>query len=1180
MTKKAVSFVCFALVLGGASCVSEQDEAQRAADIITTRTVGLAYLEENRLEEAEAEFLKLIELAEDEALGYANLGLVYLRMNRYEDAELRLREALALQSDDPNIHLLLAEVFKVTDRAETAIEQLEISLQQAPDHVKTLYSLATVHGDLGSDQGRADAESYLSILVGAVPANIAARLQLAEILVRNGKADSALIHLEQTQQQVPDIPTEAIAYFNDAVDLLRLGRVEEALPSTVIVHNFLKVTPRYQQGLLELQGPGGASVGFPIITFTQNVTPTAQDPEAVLAALRFTDATVASGLDVVVAASGDLAVDADDGARVAVGDYDGDGDQDMFVSSSVPGSSQATNYLFRNEFGRFEDVLSDAGVRRDAGGAGARFADYDNDGLLDLLILGPDGIALFRNEGEGELRDVNREAGLSDAVNSLSALFVDLDHDGDLDLLLGNATRNSLFRNNLDGTFTERAAAMGLVGGATASSDLAMADFDEDGDVDLIVVNDDEPSALYTNLRQGRFEDVAQARGLEGSPGFSVVAVGDFDNDGFSDLFLAGGSEPTHALYRNVGDGSFEPSRLPAGAERVLAAIDGADADFLDFDNDGHLDLVLVGEPREAGGRGVVLLRNDGGAGFEDHSDLMPSDLTVARSVALVDYNEDGDIDLLVGEASGSVRLLRNDGGNANRYLKIQLVGLAAGSGKNNHFGVGAKLEVRAGDLYQTKTVISPMNHFGLGARLKADVVRIVWTNGVPQNLFFPGSDQDLVEQQILKGSCGFLYAWNGEEYEFVKDMVWRSALGMPMGIMAGRETYAPSEPSREYLRIPGDALVARDGLYSVQITEELWETLYLDEVRLIAVDHPDSIEVFVDEKFVPTSAPEQPLEVHQVARMRMPIAATDERGTNLLPALRDKDDAYVSNLRPARYQGVTEMHDLIVDLGGELDVAETVLLFLDGWIFPTDASINVAVSQSQVIEVVPPFVQVRDASGRWVTVIENMSFPMGKDKTVVLDLTGKFLTDDHRVRIRTNMQIYWDRAFFTTDPPDSPMQLSALQPISADLHYRGFSRLYRKGGRYGPHWFDYGDVSTDSKWIDLEGYYTRYGDVSELLWDADSKYVILNAGDEVSVTFDATLPPQLPRGWTRDFLIYSTGWLKDGDLNTATGQTVEPLPFHGMSQYPYGPEESYPSDTDHLQYLRQFNTRKVTARK
>ena len=612
----------------------------------------------------------------------------------------------------------------------------------------------------------------------------------------------------------------------------------------------------------------------------------------------------------------------------------------------------------------------------------------------------------------------------------------------------------------------------------------------------------------------------------------------------------------------------------------TLQSVSGLDALFFDFDNDGHLDLLVVGKSLESGGRGILLFHNDGTGRFEDISEILPDGPSSGRQAAIIDYNEDGDLDLLVAGLDGGVRLLRNDGGDANHYLKIQLVGLTAGSGKNNHYGIGAKLELRAGDLYQMSVVTSPLNHFGLGHRLKADVVRIVWTNGVPQNMFFPGSDQDIVEQQVLKGSCGFLYVWDGEKYTFATDMVWRSALGMPLGIMGGTATYGSPHASREYLRVPGEMLKRKGGVYSLKITEELWETLYLDELRLVAVDHPDSVGVYVDERFVPTSPAIPRLRLYDVVREHIPRSATDERGRDLLPALRAKDDVYVANLMPERYQGVTEMHDLILDLADDLAPGDSVLLFLNGWLFPTDASINVALSQSRQIEVIPPYLQVIDGNGQWATVIQNMSFPMGKNKTVVVDLAGKFLTDDHRVRIRTNMEIYWDYVFFSRGRSRSLAKQTYMEPISADLHYRGFSRLYRKGGRYGPHWFDYADVSTEPKWLDLVGYYTRYGDVLPLLLEADDKYVIMNAGDEVGVEFDATLLPALGPGWTRDYLIYSTGWLKDGDLNTAEGKTVLPLPFHGMSRYPYGADEAYPTDEDHQEYLKQYNTRKVTAKK
>src|SRR5262249_37944218 len=160
---------------------------------------------------------------------------------------------------------------------------------------------------------------------------------------------------------------------------------------------------------------------------------------------------------------------------------------------------------------------------------------------------------------------------------------------------------------------------------------------------------------------------------------------------------------------------------------------------------------------------------------------------------------------------------------------------------------------VRAGDLYQTRTVTSRVTHFGLGPHLKADVVRVDWPNGVPQIVFFPGTDQDVVENEVLKGSCAFLYAWDGTRFRFVTDVMWRSALGMPLGLMAGGKddavAYAPAGASEEYLRIPGTSLQPRGGKYTLQLTEELWETAFADQIRLLAVDHPDSVDVFVDER-------------------------------------------------------------------------------------------------------------------------------------------------------------------------------------------------------------------------------------------------------------------------------------------------------------------------------------------
>jgi hypothetical protein len=655
-----------------------------------------------------------------------------------------------------------------------------------------------------------------------------------------------------------------------------------------------------------------------------------------------------------------------------------------------------------------------------------------------------------------------------------------------------------------------------------------------------------------------------------------VVAAGDYDNDGFLDLVVAGGAPGSVRVYRNRGDGTFEADRRPQAAFGPLAGVRVQQAEFFDFDNDGWLDLLFVGSASRPGAPGVFLFHNEGRGRLSDRSSLLPATARSARRAVVTDYDADGDLDLVLLGTDGRLRVLRNDGGNAAPYLDVRLMGLRAGSGKNNRFGIGAKIEVRSGDLYQMRVATQPVTHFGLGEHLKADVVRIRWTNGVYQDLFYPGKDQDVVERQLLKGSCAFLYVWDGTRFRFVTDVMWRSALGMPMGIMAGGSAYAPAAASQEYLRIPGDLLKPRDGAYELTITEELWETAYLDEVKLVAVDHPDSVDVYVDERFVPPGP--SSLQLYQVARQHPPLAARDDEGNDLLAAVREQDDVYAAMLVPGPYQGTTALHDLVLDLG-PLPPGERTLLLLTGWIFPTDASINVALSQSARYRTLPPVLEVPDGRGGWRTLSGDLSFPAGKNKTVVADLTGKLLGGDHRVRVRTNMEVYWDRIAVAAGPAAAPVRLTVLEPATARLWRRGFSRMYRKGGRYGPHWFDYDQVSQESPWGPIAGAFTRYGDVRALLQRSDDMYAIMGPADETALRFDARRLPELPPGWRRDFLIYTDGWIKDADLNTATGDRVDPLPFHAMSRYPYGPEESYPSDPAHRRYFAEYNTRIVNPR-
>jgi Tfp pilus assembly protein PilF len=1171
--------VYFLFVLGILTFFScketEAERRQKSIEIMTTQTMGLAYLEEFKLEESEKEFLKLISLTPDEKLGYANLGLVYLRMGKYAEAEEQIQTAIDIDPKDADIRLLMATVYQLNGEREKAVHELEDALTFAPDHVKTLYDLAEIYSVTDDEASRKKRKSYLEQLVAYAPGNIVPQLQLTEILIKEGESDKALEQLEIMNKQFPEFPKEAVEYYNATLSLLRNNEPDQALISFTIFHNYIKVTYPFQSGISDLKGPGGSSIGFPLISYNRESDDQALGDKTVLDIIQFKDVTASSGLDIISVMKSGEALSSKAYTFSEAGDYDGDGDTDLYAGHYDPASGSFKNYLFNNENGTFSDVSEALGIRHSDTELGAKFTDVDNDGFLDLYIIKNEGNLLYRNAGKDIFKDHTLESKIEGA-GTLKALFFDMDHDGDLDLFQAKAGANQVYRNNGDGTFLEQSKAMGLTGeGAGRTKDAAFGDFDDDGDIDLIVINEDSNNILYSNQRQGTFMDITGNSGLESTNGSAAIAVGDYNNDGFLDLFIGSSLGKSKVLYRNLEGRGFGFEDNQKSMFSLLEKLKVLDTEFFDFDNDGYLDIIVAGEPTQNGDKGLLLYHNEGNGRFTDVSDLLSEGPEAGRQLVLFDYDKDGDIDLFIAGLKGGVYLMRNDGGNMNHYLNMKLVGLRTGSAKNNYYGIGAKVEMRAGDLYQTMVVTDPNIYFGLGNRSKADILRITWTNGVPQNILLPDADKALIESQTLKGSCPFLYTWNGEAYEFVKDMTWRSALGMPLGIMGGTTKYAFADASDDYIKIPGDKLKPKNGRYSIQVTSELWETIYMDKIELVAVDHPAEIDVYVPEQFSPPPFPG--MDIHPVNIKYAPISAVDGSGNDLRSYILEKDDTYISHFNPDKFQGITEMHDLILDPGNEVD-HNKLEIFLNGWIFPTDASINVAISQSDQLQLVPPVVQVINKKGEWETVIDHLGFPMGKDKMVIADLSGKFLTKDHRIRIRTNMEIYWDHIFFAEKMNSTDLETTVLTPASADLHYRGFSKTYRKGGRYGPHWFDYSSVDTSTRWRDLTGNYTRYGNVLPLLQNSDNKYIISNAGDETSIEFETRSLPLLKEGWTRDLLIRSVGWVKDGDINTAEGSTVLPLPFHGMSGYPPSSEDKFPADAEFESYQAEYNTRIVST--
>jgi hypothetical protein len=366
-----------------------------------------------------------------------------------------------------------------------------------------------------------------------------------------------------------------------------------------------------------------------------------------------------------------------------------------------------------------------------------------------------------------------------------------------------------------------------------------------------------------------------------------------------------------------------------------------------------------------------------------------------------------------------------------------------------------------------------------------------------------------------------------------------------------------------EYVQIPGESLTLVDGHYQVRITEELREVSYLDQVRLIAVDHPAGVDIFTNDKFKSPPFPE--FRLFGAERRVYPARARDQHGEDVLARLLRRDRAYPDGFR-RDYSGVAELHYLDLDFG-KAAAENRAALILNGWVDWADGSTFLNAAQESSDGLVFPYLQVKDAAGRWQTVIEDMGIPAGKPKTITVDLTGKFLSASREVRIVTNLCVYWDEIFLIESAAAPRTKLTAMDADSAELRFRGFSKATIHPERKQPESFDYARVAPASMWNPTPGLYTRYGDVRPLIGALDDRLVIMGSGDELRLLFPAGGLPVLPAGWKRDFLLFVDGWAKDGDPNTAYSQSVTPLPFHGMSQYPYSGRERFPESAVQEQY-------------
>ena len=1125
-----------------------------------------------QFEAALGKFTRACIMDPDSDVGCTNMGIALLNMQKFDDARTILKKSAQRHPRNPVPWFNLGLIEKAQGNADAAIVDFQKAAELDPDDADSQYFIGLMYAQAGKNDLAIPAfQRALKIN----PYHLSAEFGLAQALMRTGQADQAKIHLDRFKHMNEEKLGKPISFTYGEQGKYSLAQqmppVPEAVPPLIPVH-FANVTS--SSGLSwqaaapsarPVSSPAGPAAGpgaKPRSSLRRAVRPPGKAEESSLA--RFL------------------------GSGACILDYDGDGKPDVFL---VNADGKGNAGLFRNlGHSRFANVTLASKLAIHGQGTACAVGDFDNDGHPDLAVSFDGKVSLFHNEGNGTFKDVTEAAGIHVEGLALGLTFVDYDHDGDLDLYvtrfgdfpLGDSSAplnfakdaagpgNMLWRNNGNGTFTEWTKETGLAGASPSVGAIA-SDVNNDRAIDLVVTGWQGSPSIYLNPREGVFHSAPIWSSDMPGPTAGVAAL-DFNKDGWMDFAFTHWAPPGVSLWRNEAGKSMSRVQLPD-----LDWARGWGIAPVDYDNDGWVDLVAVGETFSGEGK-IALFRNEGAAGFRDvtaESGLDKIVLHNPRGIVAFDYDGDGAPDLLITQEGLPPVLLRNDGGNQYNWLQIALKGT-----NDNKSAIGTKVEVYAGALQQKWEIPGASGYLGqgpaeitagLGKEREADVVRMLWPTGVLQDeLNVPaGKSSEFAEIDRRGSSCPIVFVWNGQKFEFLSDVIGPGIVGHWTG--PGERNYPDPD---EYLKVSGLDVQPKDGKIEFRMLEPMEELDYLDQTRLIAVDHPWNVEVYPNEHFA-SEPPFPKFGVIASQDAHPPVGAWDTSGHDLLPLLKDRDRKYVTDFPSLPYAGFAALHTIELDLG-PWDSSRPLRLLMDGFTDYFSASSMYAAWQAG-IKPIPPYVEAMTGPDQWVRVVDDMGFPAGLSRTMVADLSGKLPEGTRFIRITTNLKVYWDRIRVDNSPSNIPYKLSEVPLANANLRFRGYPRVV-EGNPVNDLTYVYEDVSATGPYARQLGNYTRYGDVKELLTTTDDKYVIFGSGDEVVVDFDPAGLPPVEEGWVRDYFFYADGFAKDMDFYAAYGDTVAPMPFHTPFPFPYPPGISYPEDKSHLQYELDYNTRGIAG--
>ncbi|HRI15853.1 MAG TPA: FG-GAP-like repeat-containing protein [Verrucomicrobiota bacterium] len=1060
----------------------------------------------------------------DQFLSLMNVGKNYLVQGDATNALTIYKQAEALVPGDIDLRLNLANCYLVQGRAALAIQEANEVLKLEPNSAAAYFVKGSAYLRLANSE---EAVKALENAKKIDPGETATLFQLGLARMGLNQWDAAISALREGLVLDPNRLHSGPRYLL-AQALIRAGRQEEANQELQL-----------HQANVEGGGPTVGAATFERCKYTQPRVPFKLDqPEKAGISIKFVDATA----EVLGSAAQRFS------GPIGVIDPTHSGWNSFVASENDQGFR-----LLANTNGTFHPV--DA---RYPGRPGSRYTkmlvgDLQNDRFDDIVVLGNGGSHLFQFGTNGSVTDVSSASGLK-GLSAVDGILMDLDFAGKLDLVAVTSDSHEarIYRQSSPLLFNDVTRTSGVPASLHNAQTVRMEDWNRDGNTDLILSRQAGLPLLLEKQRGGPLVPREPTNWIAGT----VFTSGDFDNDLRPDMAI-------------VNEGKL--SVCFNGRERKEVA-DSGKADLrqlvsVDYDNDGWLDLWAIGEK-------LRVWRNLGLSGFEEKTAQLGLDQWDGGAVSEIhfaDFDLDCDSDVIVALAKGGLRYLRNDGGNANSQIKVQLVG-----NRSNASGIGCKIEIETGGLRLIRTVHSLPVEVGVGKHQTLDSFLVHWFNwpqGSAETPFECKVPIFASELTLQEGSCPYLYAWDGKGFRFVTDILGSAPLGLPMA----EARYIEADPE-EFVWIANEVTFPpRDGTYQLQITEELREVLYLDEAKLVAVDHEPGTEVHSTDKLRPGKPfpPGMLLTLHREHHLRR---AERLDGQEVTAALKSVDGQRVSppQLRSPQLRGLAEPYGVVLDFGPLTGKVPFVLL-LNGWLRFGGGMANMAAAQDPSLPFPFPTLEAEISPGSWRPVDVVVGAPAGKTKTILVDLEGKLEADTRRLRLKAAFEIHWDRIALMEKKADAQTKITFIKPSEADLHFRGFSELEVLPADW-PLTPDYDAVGVNSVWtLTPGGWCTRYGDVTELIAARDEGLALINGGDELTLKFPVSSMPAKPAGNVREFFLYVDGWDKDSDFHVAAGTEVEPLPFHGMNDQLYGREKRPPFPSDELH--QKYNTRWVEGR-